>query len=94
MSILVGRHSRVIVQGGTGRHGLGFTRRMLDYGTPIVGLVTPGKGGGELFERPIFDTVREAVEQLGANASVVFVPPAACRVTRVQPDLLYTITLH
>ena len=79
MSILVGRHSRVAVQGGTGRHGAGFTQRMLDYGTPIVGLVTPGKGGGEQFGLPIFDTMLEAVESVGANASVVFVPPVACR---------------
>jgi succinyl-CoA synthetase alpha subunit len=79
MSILVGRHSRVIVQGGTGLHGRGFTQRMLDYGTPLVGLVTPGKGRAELFGLPIYDTVREAVEAQGANASVVFVPPAACR---------------
>jgi succinyl-CoA synthetase alpha subunit len=79
MSILVGSHSRVVVQGGTGRHGLGFTQRMLEYDTPIVALVTPGKGGGELLGLPIYDTVREAVEQEGANASVVFVPPVACR---------------
>jgi succinyl-CoA synthetase alpha subunit len=79
VSILVGRQSRVVVQGGTGRHGLGFTQRMLDYGTPIVALVTPGKGGGELFSLPIYDTVREAVDLHGANASVVFVPPTACR---------------
>ena len=79
MSILVGKHSRVVVQGGTGRHGAGFTQRMLAYGTPIVALVTPGKGGGDLFGLPIYDTVYEAVEQQGANAATVFVPPAACR---------------
>jgi succinyl-CoA synthetase alpha subunit len=79
MSILVGRHSRVVVQGGTGTHGRGFTQRMLDYGTPLVGLVTPGKGGSEMLGLTIYDTVQEAVDARGANASVVFVPPAYCR---------------
>jgi succinyl-CoA synthetase alpha subunit len=77
MSILIDRSTRVVVQGITGREGQFHTRAMLDYGTQVVGGVTPGKGGQEVFGVPVFDTVREAVRQTGANASVIFVPARA-----------------
>ena len=77
MSILVTSQTRVLVQGITGGFGARHTQLSLAYGTQIVGGVTPGKGG-QLFEKkvPIFDTVQEAVDQTGATASVIFVPPA------------------
>ena len=76
MSILADKNTRVVVQGITGREGAFHTRQMLEYGTAVVAGVTPGKGGQKFEERvPIFNTVREAVEQTGANASVIFVPP-------------------
>jgi succinyl-CoA synthetase alpha subunit len=77
MSILIDRSTRVLVQGITGREGQFHTRAMLDYGTQVVGGVTPGKGGQEVFGVPVFDTVREAVRQTRANASVIFVPARA-----------------
>ena len=79
MSILVNRETRVVVQGITGRHGTAFTRVMLDGGTSVVAGVTPGKRGAEVHGVPVFDTVREAIDETGANASVVFVPAAHCR---------------
>ena len=75
MSIFVDKNTRVIVQGITGKQGAFHTQQMLEYGTKIVGGVTPGKGGQELLGVPVFDTVREAVEKTGANASVIYVPP-------------------
>ena len=75
MSIFVDKDTRVIVQGITGKQGAFHTQQMLEYGTKIVGGVTPGKGGQELLGVPVFDTVREAVEKTGANASVIYVPP-------------------
>ena len=75
MSILVNKDTKVIVQGITGKQGAFHTQQMLEYGTKIVGGVTPGKGGQELCGVPVFDTVREAVEKTGANASVIYVPP-------------------
>jgi len=74
MSILVDRDTRVIVQGITGRDGSFHTQKMLEYGTRVVGGVTPGKGGQRVHDLPVFDTVREAVEATGATASVVYVP--------------------
>ena len=79
MSILVNRETRVIVQGITGRHGTAFTRVMLDGGTSVVAGVTPGKRGAVVHGVPVFDTVREAIDETGANASVVFVPAPHCR---------------
>lgn len=76
MSILVNNDSKVLVQGITGSHGQFHTKQMLEYGTKIVGGVTPGKGGMESLGVPVFDTVREAVEKTGANVSVIFVPAA------------------
>lgn len=75
MSILINRDTRVICQGITGRVGGFHTRGCLEYGTQMVGGVTPGKGGAEAEGLPVFDTVAEAVEQTGANATMIFVPP-------------------
>jgi succinyl-CoA synthetase alpha subunit len=74
MSIIVNRDTRLLVQGITGREGEFHTRQMIEYGTRVVAGVTPGKGGQKLLGLPIFDTVREAVGETGANASCVFVP--------------------
>jgi succinyl-CoA synthetase alpha subunit len=75
MSILVDHSTRVIVQGLTGREGSFHAQQMIDYGTKVVGGVTPGKGGTKHLDVPVFNTVAEAVRQTGANASVIFVPP-------------------
>src|SRR5438045_1993364 len=77
MSILIDRSTRVLVQGITGREGQFHSRAMLDYGTQVVGGVTPGKGGQEVLGVPVFDTVSEAVKKTQANASVIFVPARA-----------------
>jgi succinyl-CoA synthetase alpha subunit len=75
MSILVDKRTRVIVQGFTGREGSFHAQQMMDYGTKVVGGVTPGKGGTKHLRAPVFDTVAEAVRETEANASVIFVPP-------------------
>ena len=75
MSILVDNDTRLVVQGFTGQEGTFHSEQMLDYGTNVVAGVTPGKGGQTHLERPVFNTVEEAVEQEGANTSVIFVPP-------------------
>jgi len=77
VGILVGEETRVLVHGITGREGAFHTRQMLDYGTKVVGGVTPGKGGQTVEGLPVFNTVAQALEQVEANASVVFVPPGA-----------------
>jgi succinyl-CoA synthetase alpha subunit len=74
MSILVNKHSRVIVQGFTGSEGTFHARQMIDYGTRIVGGITPGKGGTLHLDVPVFNTVDRAVRDLGANVSILFVP--------------------
>jgi succinyl-CoA synthetase alpha subunit len=77
MSIIVDKNSRVVVQGITGKEGSFHTQQMIEYGTQVVAGVTPGKGGQTFNNKiPVFDTVKDAVEQTGSNVSVVFVPPA------------------
>ncbi len=76
MSILVDKKTKIIIQGFTGKIGTFHAKEMMDYGSNIVGGVTPGKGGQTHLERPVFNTVKQAVENTGATASVLFVPPA------------------
>ncbi|MFL5496350.1 MAG: succinate--CoA ligase subunit alpha, partial [Gemmatimonadales bacterium] len=77
MSIFIDRHTRLVVQGITGREGSFHTRQMLEYGTAVVAGVTPGKGGQRFDDKvPIFNTVAQAVADTGANTSVIYVPPA------------------
>ena len=76
MSVLINKKTRLIVQGITGEQGRFHTKQMKDYGTKIVGGVTPGKGGMDVYGVPVFDTVREAVETTKANTSIIYVPPA------------------
>lgn len=75
MSVLVNKDSRVIVQGFTGKEGSFHAEQMIEYGTNVVGGVTPGKGGGEHLGKPVFNTVADAVEATNADVSVIFVPP-------------------
>ena len=75
MGILVDRNTKLLVQGITGRDGSFHTGKMIEYGTRIVGGVTPGKGGQEVHGRPVFESVKEAVAETGANATVIYVPP-------------------
>lgn len=83
MSILVNANTRLIVQGITGREGSFHTRKMLDYGTRIVAGVTPGKGGEKVEGVPVYDTVKEAIRDTGADTTVIFVP------ARFAPDAIY-----
>ena len=76
MSILLNNQTRLLVQGITGKEGSFHSKQMIDYGTNIVGGITPGKGGATQYELPVFNTVSEAVKETKANASVIFVPPS------------------
>lgn len=75
MAILVDKNTRLVVQGFTGREGTYHSEQMLEYGTPLIGGVTPGKGGQMHLNKPVFNTVSDAVEQEGANTALIFVPP-------------------
>ncbi|MBT3449307.1 MAG: succinate--CoA ligase subunit alpha [Bacteroidetes Order II. Incertae sedis bacterium] len=75
MAILVDKNTRLVVQGYTGKEGTFHSEQMLEYGTPLIGGVTPGKGGQTHLGKPVFNTVSDAVDQEGANTSIIFVPP-------------------
>jgi succinyl-CoA synthetase alpha subunit len=97
VSILINKDTKVVVQGMTGRDGSFHAQQMIDYGTQIVGGVTPGKGGQDLLDRPIFNTVQEAVEATGATVSVMYVPAkfakdAMLDAAKSDIELLVTIT--
>ncbi|SMO53360.1 succinate--CoA ligase subunit alpha [Melghirimyces algeriensis] len=97
MSIFVNKDTKVITQGITGSNGLFHTKQAVEYGTQIVGGVTPGKGGQSVEGIPVFDTVAEAVEKTGANASAIYVPPAFAadaimEAVDAQLDLVVCIT--
>ncbi len=97
MSVLVNRDTRVICQGFTGSQGTLHCEQAIAYGTQLVGGVTPGKGGATHLERPVFDTVRAAVDATGATASVIYVPAAFCKDSILEAmnagiDLIVCIT--
>ena len=97
MSIFVDKNTRLLVQGITGKEGQFHARQCIDYGTKVVAGVTPGKGGQKMDDVPVFNTVKDAVAQTGANCSMVFVPPAFAadaimEATDAEVDLIVAIT--
>ena len=99
VSVFINKDTKVIVQGITGSTALFHTKQMLEYGTKIVGGITPGKGGQEVEGVPVFNTVKDAVEATGANASVIYVPApfaadAIIEAVDAELDLVICITEH
>lgn len=99
MAILINKHTQVIVQGITGKQGNFHTQQMINYGTNVVGGVTPGKGGEWVLGKPVFDTVKAAKQATGADCSVIFVPPPAAADSILEAveagiDLIICITEH
>ena len=97
MSILVNKNSKILVQGFTGTEGTFHATQMIEYGTQVAGGVTPGKGGTKHLDRPVFNSVADAVKQTGANVSIIFVPPAFAadaimEATDSQIELIVCIT--
>src|SRR5258706_11800949 len=76
MGVLVNKNSKIIVQGFTGSEGTFHSQQMIEYGTSVVGGITPGKGGTKHLDRPVFNTVEQAVKKKSADVSILFVPPA------------------